>query len=204
VNPYQGLFFFDSTFRPVPLRQHFLGIKGKGFSQMNNLDRTTYEKTLELVQEGHQVMIFVHSRKETFKTIKYLRDTARSEGTLELFGFKGDTTEAGYTYTAKDVQKSRNKELKEMYGFGFGMHHAGMLRSDRSLIERSFEKGYLNVLVCTATLAWGVNLPAYAVLIKGTSIYDPQKGGRVDLSILDVLQIFGRAGRYCFVCLSFH
>ncbi len=171
---------------------------------MNNLDRTTYEKTLELVQEGHQVMIFVHSRKETFKTIKYLRDTARSEGTLELFGFKGDTTEAGYTYTAKDVQKSRNKELKEMYGFGFGMHHAGMLRSDRSLIERSFEKGYLNVLVCTATLAWGVNLPAYAVLIKGTSIYDPQKGGRVDLSILDVLQIFGRAGRYCFVCLSFH
>lgn len=52
----------------------------------------------------------------------------------------------------------------------------------------------LQVLVCTATLAWGVNLPAYAVVIKGTQIYDAGKGSFVDLSILDVLQIFGRAG----------
>jgi replicative superfamily II helicase len=41
----------------------------------------------------------------------------------------------------------------------------------------------------------GVNLPAYAVIIKGTQVYDATKGGFVDLSILDVLQIFGRAGR---------
>jgi hypothetical protein len=51
------------------------------------------------------------------------------------------------------------------------------------------------VLCCTATLAWGVNLPAYAVVIKGTQVYDSGKGAFVDLSILDVLQIFGRAGR---------
>jgi replicative superfamily II helicase len=38
-------------------------------------------------------------------------------------------------------------------------------------------------------------LPAYAVVIKGTQVYDSQKGSFVDLSILDVLQIFGRAGR---------
>lgn len=44
-------------------------------------------------------------------------------------------------------------------------------------------------------LAWGVNLPAHAVVIKGTEIYDASKGAFVDLGILDVLQIFGRAGR---------
>ncbi len=32
VNPYQGLFFFDSGFRPVPLEQHFIGIKQKAGS----------------------------------------------------------------------------------------------------------------------------------------------------------------------------
>jgi hypothetical protein len=53
----------------------------------------------------------------------------------------------------------------------------------------------VQVLCCTATLAWGVNLPAYAVVIKGTQVYDSGKGAFVDLSILDVLQIFGRAGR---------
>lgn len=38
-------------------------------------------------------------------------------------------------------------------------------------------------------------MPAYAVVIKGTQVYNTQKGAFVDLSILDVMQIFGRAGR---------
>jgi antiviral helicase SLH1 len=38
-------------------------------------------------------------------------------------------------------------------------------------------------------------LPAHAVIIKGTQVYDSSKGAFMDLSILDVLQIFGRAGR---------
>ena len=41
----------------------------------------------------------------------------------------------------------------------------------------------------------GVNLPAHTVIIKGTELYDPERGGFVDVSILDILQIFGRAGR---------
>ena len=33
------------------------------------------------------------------------------------------------------------------------------------------------------------------VVIKGTQVYDSSKGQFSDLSILDVLQVFGRAGR---------
>lgn len=40
-----------------------------------------------------------------------------------------------------------------------------------------------------------INLPAHTVVIKGTDIYNAEKGAIVDLSILDVMQIFGRAGR---------
>ena len=51
------------------------------------------------------------------------------------------------------------------------------------------------MLCCTATLAWGVNLPAHTVVIKGTQIYDAKRGAFTDLGVLDVQQIFGRAGR---------
>ena len=64
------------------------------------------------------------------------------------------------------MRKSRNKELRELFQDGFCIHHAGMLRSDRSMVEDLFAKGLVKVLVCTATLAWGVNLPAHAVIIK--------------------------------------
>ena len=41
--------------------------------------------------------------------------------------------------------KSRNKELKELFTEGFGIHHAGMLRSDRSMSERLFSEGLIKV-----------------------------------------------------------
>lgn len=64
------------------------------------------------------------------------------------------------------MMKSRNKQMKELFMDGFSIHHAGMLRQDRNLVEKYFAAGHIKVLVCTATLAWGVNLPAHAVVIK--------------------------------------
>ncbi len=76
------------------------------------------------------------------------------------------------------------RELQELFPLGIGMHHAGMLRSDRSLMERLFAQGVLKVLCTTATLAWGINLPAHTVIIKGTQLYDPQKGSFTQLGQL--------------------
>ena len=70
-----------------------------------------------------------------------------------------------------------------------------MVRADRDIVEKLYQSGDIKMLVATATLAWGVNMPAYAVIIKGTDIYDPNMTDSRDLSILDVQQMFGRAGR---------
>ncbi|XP_044063670.1 activating signal cointegrator 1 complex subunit 3 [Siniperca chuatsi] len=193
VNPYIGLFFFDSRFRPVPLGQTFVGIKTTSkIQQLHDMEEVCYNKVLEQVKAGHQVMVFVHARNATVRTAMGLIEMAKNHG--EICFFQPDQG-PDYGQCEKQIQRSRNKQMKEMFPEGFGIHHAGMLRSDRSLMESMFSKGHLKVLVCTATLAWGVNLPAHAVIIKGTQIYDAKRGTLVDLGILDVMQIFGRAGR---------
>ena len=55
--------------------------------------------------------------------------------------------------------------------------------------------GKIQVLVCTSTLAWGVNLPCHLVVVKGTEYFDGKIGGYVDSPVTDVLQMMGRAGR---------
>lgn len=64
----------------------------------------------------------------------------------------------------------------------------------RNVVESLFRSGDIKMLVATATLAWGVNLPAYAVIIKGTDIYDPNLTESRNYE-LHVQQMFGRAGR---------
>ena len=194
VNRMAGLFYFDASFRPVPLEQHFVGVKGKAGSKhsKDNLEAVAFEKVVDMLRLGHQVMVFVHSRKDTLGTARQLYERAVNEGVTDLFN---PTLHPNYDLAVRDARNSRGRELRELLPKGMGTHHAGMPRSDRNLMERLFAEGVLKVLCCTATLAWGVNLPAAAVIIKGTQLYSAEAGKFVDLGILDVLQIFGRAGR---------
>ena len=55
VNPMTGLFFFDNRFRPVPLAQTFIGIKGNNkMTITKNLDDVCYERVLEQIKVGRQ------------------------------------------------------------------------------------------------------------------------------------------------------
>ncbi|KAI4212741.1 MAG: hypothetical protein LQ351_004634 [Letrouitia transgressa] len=194
VNRTAGLFYFDSSFRPVPLEQHFIGVKGKPGSKQSrdNIDRTSFEKVKDMLEQGHQVMVFVHSRKDTVLTARAFLKMAAETECLDLFACQ---QVEGFSSAMRDLKQTKGRELRELAPQGFGVHHAGMPRSDRNRAEQLFTRGLISVLCCTATLAWGVNLPAAAVVIKGTQLYSAQEGKFVNLSILDVLQIFGRAGR---------
>ncbi|GJZ02294.1 DExH-box ATP-dependent RNA helicase DExH14, partial [Tanacetum coccineum] len=127
-------------------------------------------------------------------------ELARQYEELELFrNGKHLSVSIGEVINIMEVSKSRDRQLALLFGLGVGIHHAGMLRADRRLTERLFSDGLLKVLVCTATLAWGVNLPAHTVVIKDVKLdvdfkHDP-------LSLLasydhdGTIDIFGRAGR---------
>jgi pre-mRNA-splicing helicase BRR2 len=193
VDHNKGLFFFDHSYRPVPLQMQYIGLTERNaFRRFQLQNEICYEKAIEQRRNGNQMLIFVHSRAETGKTAKALRDLAleRDEST-NFVREKGATQEI----LREESSAVKNADLKDVLPYGFAIHHAGMAREDRELVEDLFADRHIAVLVCTATLAWGVNLPAHAVIIKGTQIYDPSKGRWAELSPLDVLQMLGRAGR---------
>ncbi|KAJ2829595.1 Pre-mRNA splicing [Coemansia erecta] len=188
--PRDHVFYFDARYRPCPLQQEFVGItEKKPLRRLERMDQVCYEKVKRFAA-GSQVLVFVHSRKDTVKTARRMRDMAIAEETA--FVTAGSATAE---VLRGEAEETRDAGLADVLPFGVACHHAGMSRADRQLVEDLFADGHVRVLVSTATLAWGVNLPAHAVIIKGTQVYNPEKGAWAELSPQDVLQMLGRAGR---------
>ena len=70
-------------------------------------------------------MVFVHARNATVRTATSIRDHAASEGAGACFQ---PPQNANRGNAEKLIQKSRNKQLRDLFADGFGIHHAGMLR----------------------------------------------------------------------------
>ena len=73
---------------------------------------------------------------------------------------------------------------------GVGFHYGRQPSLVRKAIEDAFSGGYLNYLVTTSTLLYGVNLPA-----RNLFLHNPEKGKNQPISPIDFWNLAGRAGR---------
>ncbi|KAK6925104.1 Helicase, C-terminal [Dillenia turbinata] len=135
------------------------------------------------------VLIFVSSRRQTRLTALDLIQFAASDEHPRQFLHMPEEA------LQMILSQVTDHNLRHTLQFGIGLHHAGLNDKDRSLVEELFGNNKIQVLVCTSTLAWGVNLPAHLVIIKGTEYYDGKAKRYVDSPITDILQMMGRAGR---------
>ncbi|ELP91343.1 U5 small nuclear ribonucleoprotein 200 kDa helicase, putative [Entamoeba invadens IP1] len=188
----ENIFVFGGEYRPVPLQQTFFGVTEKKPIKRN---RTMNSIMFDIIKESagkQQVLVFVHSRKDTLQTAKFIKERAIEENILHYFLLNKKASEE---VLRSESSKFDNTELQELVRVGVGIHHAGMNKDDRRLVEDLYADNHLQVLVSTATLAWGVNLPAHTVIIKGTQVYSPEAGHWEELSPMDIMQMMGRAGR---------
>ena len=79
-------------------------------------------------------MVFVHARNATVRAATAIRDHAASEGALSCFQPQQSASRGN---AEKLIQKSRNKQLRDLFVDGFGIHHAGMLRQVQGLSPES-------------------------------------------------------------------
>jgi activating signal cointegrator complex subunit 3 len=58
---------------------------------------------------------------------------------------------------------------------------------DRKTVEELYSFLKIQVMIATATLAWGVNFPTHLVIVKGTEYFDGKLKRYVDMPITDVV-----------------
>jgi len=180
----QHLHTFSRAYRPVPIKYSIIGTRkavdvsaGEYVKRLDAKEKMNYvlkERVESVTKEGHQVIVFVHTRGDTVRVADMIAEEKEIQNTTEdgIIGM-----------------------FRAIYMKGVLVHHAGLPREVRDAAEQAFKEKRVAVLVSTSTLAWGVNLPARCVVIFGTSFYSPETGTFEDISILDVQQMFGRAGR---------
>jgi helicase len=95
------------------------------------------------------------------------------------------------------VQSRRRAEelcrLLQGWQFRSAYHHAGLGQEKREQVEGAFRQGDIDVLVATATLEMGLNLPVRQVILYDTQAFDGSEFR--PLSCCSVWQRAGRAGR---------
>ncbi|KAI5966207.1 HFM1 [Candida pseudojiufengensis] len=165
---------FGDEYRAVRLKKIVSGYKPHSDNEFS-FDNFLNTKLIEVINKhsnGKPVLIFCATRNSCQGTAKYLSENYLNRGI---------------------ALKLKDKDLANYVKLGVAFHHAGLVIADRKQIESAFLGGSIKYLCCTSTLAVGMNLPAYLVVIKGTKCWF--ENSFQEYTETDVLQMIGRAGR---------
>lgn len=138
---------------------------------------------------------FVFSKKECRHLLKYLsteselltNEKEQKEIEKVLKQYERDGIYLGESLNIEALRK------------GYAIHNAGLLPSQKRLIEELFQKKLVKVVLATETLSAGINMPARTTVIsslrKPTSTPDGGEDKKRNLTPNEYHQMAGRAGR---------
>jgi helicase len=188
----------DSDWRPIELRKgvHYgdaLHLEDGDQRELavEGAETETAAVVRDTLDEGGSSLVFVNSRRNAEAA------AGRLGATTARF-LDADERERLATVAAeiRDVSDTETSEdLADAVEQGAAFHHAGLAREHRALVEDAFRERLVKVVSATPTLAAGVNTPARRVVVRDWRRYDGTVGGMQPLSVLEVHQMMGRAGR---------
>ncbi|MBI4151584.1 hypothetical protein HY496_01325 [Candidatus Woesearchaeota archaeon] len=139
---------------------------------------------LETIQLHKQAIIFLPSRASAEKTAEDLSAVMHEH----LPALEHEVLKVVSSPT------KQCRRLSHCVKKGVAFHHSGLTTKQKELIEDGFRRSEIKIICATPTLAAGVSLPAYRVLIKSLRRFSGTRG--MDwIPVLEYLQMAGRAGR---------
>ncbi len=142
---------------------------------------------LKTIDMGKQALVFVNTKRSAEKVAE---DISKK------------ISKAGYEDLAENILRSLSRPTKQCRRLsgcvrkGIAFHHAGITQKQKDIIQDSFLKGKIKVIVATPTLAAGVDLPAFRAIIRDAKRYTSR--GLQYIPVLEYMQMAGRAGRPSF------
>jgi helicase len=188
----------DTDWRPIDLRTGVLYGRAlhlddgsRSEIEVKPGERETSALVRDALDDGGSTLVFVNSRRNAEAAAKRLAGV-----TVE---FLTDEEEERLDEIAEEIRGVSDTEtsddLAAVVERGAAFHHAGLASDHRSLVEDAFRERLLKVISATPTLAAGVNTPSRRVVVRDWQRYDGTVGGMAPLDVLEVHQMFGRAGR---------
>ena len=188
----------DSEWRPIELKKgvhygdalHLEDGSQQRVTVQNSEDQTAGVVRDTLGEDGSS-LVFVNSRNNAEAAAGRLAST-----TSDFLDGKERGRLADIAREIREVSDTdTSDDLADAVESGAAFHHAGLARDHRSLVEEAFRDRLVKVVCATPTLAAGVNTPSRRVVVRDWRRYDGTAGGMKPLSVLEVHQMMGRAGR---------
>jgi helicase len=145
----------------------------------------------EVVEEGGSTLVFVNSRRNAEAAARRLANVTAEHLDAEEIARLREVAEE--IRSVSDTETS--EDLADAVERGAAFHHAGCAPGHRSAVEDAFRDRLIKCVCATPTLAAGVNTPSRRVVVRDWRRYDSSAGGMAPLSVLEVHQMMGRAGR---------
>ncbi len=186
-----------SDYRPVELHEGiYLNSKIQFFG------KNSYELNPVLAPESAILQNTINMKKQALyfvATRKYTESLAENLGKFnQNFLQRNEKNElARLSDNIKNVLEIPTKQCRKLADCvknGVAFHHAGLLYKQKKLIEDNFRQGLLRCIIATPTLAYGVNLPVFRVIIRDLKRYYSGFGAKF-IPVLEYKQFCGRAGR---------
>jgi len=187
-----------SNYRPVPLETGVFYNDSIYFEDRKEDLTSLAVKNINLgsiirdtLKKEKQIIVFCASRKNAMSFAKKYGKIISTHINPEEYKKLRQISKEALEALENPTKQCEELSLSLLMGSAF--HHAGLVYKQREIVENNFKKGNIKAIFATPTLAAGINLPAYRVVIN--SVFRFSEGSMVPIPVNEFQQMAGRAGR---------